>query len=216
MGVEARVVLKETKGKATVDLATCQAFKECNKCWADNNPEGCWYPMGTPPCFSNAPDPMVEKTYHRAVLVRRVKKSLALLTHQGDEERGSGKGKQKADKGKKRVRVVSLAAVTPEVESEEDDEDEACHLSAAIEATGCVLGEDEGMGCPNGKALEAGEEGGMDGVDGLVLQYSTLRWKMLRDYQEDVMRVLEWQEENNVQEGDLLPLRDTSLPSDDD
>ncbi|KAG6882257.1 hypothetical protein C0993_011354, partial [Termitomyces sp. T159_Od127] len=91
MGVEAGVVLKETKGKAMVDLATRQAFKEergaCNKCWADNNPEGCWYPMGTPLCFrcvamkrpctldsaktqerGNAPDPMVEKTYHRAVL----------------------------------------------------------------------------------------------------------------------------------------------------
>ncbi|KAG6866779.1 hypothetical protein C0993_007416 [Termitomyces sp. T159_Od127] len=45
MGVEAGVVLKETKGKATVDLATCQAFKEereaCDKCWANNDPEGC-------------------------------------------------------------------------------------------------------------------------------------------------------------------------------
>ncbi|KAG6875831.1 hypothetical protein C0993_007188 [Termitomyces sp. T159_Od127] len=28
MGVEAGVVLKKTKGKVTVDLATCQAFKE--------------------------------------------------------------------------------------------------------------------------------------------------------------------------------------------
>ncbi|KAG6899756.1 hypothetical protein C0993_007182 [Termitomyces sp. T159_Od127] len=44
-GVEAGVVLKETKGKATVNLATCQAFKEergaCDKCWVDNNPEEC-------------------------------------------------------------------------------------------------------------------------------------------------------------------------------
>ncbi|KAG6898520.1 hypothetical protein C0993_006260 [Termitomyces sp. T159_Od127] len=45
MGVEAGVVLKETKSKATVDLAMCQVFKEkqgaCNKCWVDNNPEEC-------------------------------------------------------------------------------------------------------------------------------------------------------------------------------
>ncbi|KAG6859280.1 hypothetical protein C0993_004179, partial [Termitomyces sp. T159_Od127] len=95
---------------------------------------------------------IVEKTYHCAVLVRRAravvekaweaeaqgevvgisKKSLALPTHQGNEERGSGKDKQKAspplspiDKGKKRARVVSPAAVTLEVESEEDDKDEA-------------------------------------------------------------------------------------------
>ncbi|KAG6875698.1 hypothetical protein C0993_007949 [Termitomyces sp. T159_Od127] len=93
-GVEAGVVLKETKGKATVDMATCQAFKEergaCDKCWADNDSEGCWYSMGAPPCFrcmaikrpctldgaktqehGNAPNPTVEKTYHQAVLVRR-------------------------------------------------------------------------------------------------------------------------------------------------
>ncbi|KAG6883026.1 hypothetical protein C0993_008241 [Termitomyces sp. T159_Od127] len=92
MGVEAGVVLKETKEKATVDLAMCQAFKEerkvCNKCWADNNPEGCWYSVGAPPLFQvhgheeaiaktqkcgNAPDSMVEKTYQHVVLVRRAR-----------------------------------------------------------------------------------------------------------------------------------------------
>ncbi|KAG6892260.1 hypothetical protein C0993_004319, partial [Termitomyces sp. T159_Od127] len=53
---------------------------------------------------------------------------------------------------------------------------------------------------------------------GLCLRYSTLRWSVetLCDYQEDVTQALEWQEENNVQEGDLLPLRDPSLPPDDD
>ncbi|KAG6863488.1 hypothetical protein C0993_011305, partial [Termitomyces sp. T159_Od127] len=53
---------------------------------------------------------------------------------------------------------------------------------------------------------------------GLRLQYLMLRQSMetLHDYQEDVMQVLEWQEENNVQKGDLLPLRDPSLPFDDD
>ncbi|KAG6882954.1 hypothetical protein C0993_008524, partial [Termitomyces sp. T159_Od127] len=73
--------------------------------------------------------------------------SLALLTCQGDEERGSGKGKRKAsppllpiDKEKKRARVVLPAAVTPEVESEEDDEDKVRRLSTAIEASKVALG----------------------------------------------------------------------------
>ncbi|KAG6875905.1 hypothetical protein C0993_006842 [Termitomyces sp. T159_Od127] len=53
---------------------------------------------------------------------------------------------------------------------------------------------------------------------GLRLQYSTL-WRsveMLCDYQEDVTRALEWQEKNNIQEGDLLHLRDSSLPFNND
>ncbi|KAG6875973.1 hypothetical protein C0993_006473 [Termitomyces sp. T159_Od127] len=118
----------------------------------------------------NAPNPTVEKIYHQAVLVRRAqavvekaweaeaqgesvgisKKSLALLTCQGDEEGGSSKGKQKAfppllpmDKGKKRARVVSPPLVTPEVESEEDDEDEARCLSMAIEASKAALGAED-------------------------------------------------------------------------
>ncbi|KAG6883125.1 hypothetical protein C0993_007731 [Termitomyces sp. T159_Od127] len=45
MGMEVGVVLKKTKGKAMVDLATCQAFKEeqgvCDKRWVDSNPEKC-------------------------------------------------------------------------------------------------------------------------------------------------------------------------------
>ncbi|KAG6883208.1 hypothetical protein C0993_007384 [Termitomyces sp. T159_Od127] len=52
MEVEAGVVLKETKSKAMVDLAIRQAFKEeqgmCDKCWADNDPEECWYLVGAP------------------------------------------------------------------------------------------------------------------------------------------------------------------------
>ncbi|KAG6883027.1 hypothetical protein C0993_008242 [Termitomyces sp. T159_Od127] len=53
---------------------------------------------------------------------------------------------------------------------------------------------------------------------GLRLQYLTLQRSVetLHDYQGDVTQALEWQEENNVQEGDLLPLCDSSLPSDDD
>ncbi|KAG6892746.1 hypothetical protein C0993_003095, partial [Termitomyces sp. T159_Od127] len=51
-----------------------------------------------------------------------------------------------------------------------------------------------------------------------LLWYLTLQWSVetLRNYQEDVTQALEWQEENNIQEGDLLPLHDSSLPSDDD
>ncbi|KAG6900503.1 hypothetical protein C0993_009813 [Termitomyces sp. T159_Od127] len=162
-GVEARVVLKETKGKVTVNLAMCQAFKEE---WgaADNNPEGCWYFVDASPCFkcmamkrlctldgaktcerSNVPDSTVKKTYHWAVLVRKawaVVKKAREAEAQGNEERGSSKGKGKAslplsptDKKKKRARVVSPAAVTPEVESESDEEDKACCLGTAIEAS---------------------------------------------------------------------------------
>ncbi|KAG6895220.1 hypothetical protein C0993_009908 [Termitomyces sp. T159_Od127] len=316
-GVEARVVLKETKGKATVDLATCQAFKEergvCDKCWADNDPEGCWYPTQE---HGNTLNPTVEKTYHQAVLVRRAqavvekareakaqgevvgisKRSLALPTCHGSEERGSGKDKRKAsphlsptDKGKKRVRVVSPAVGTPELGSDKDDEDEACRLGTAIEASKAVpgtedlagpscqaeaaqdvgalpertdwekmrrrfdphwtsppaprvtdeafewLGEDlahpvvplqpavflkrmRGWAAYMERILEREREAVRAELMGLRLRYSTLQQsvEMLHDYQEDVMQALEWQEENNIQEGDLLPLRDSSLPSDDD
>ncbi|KAG6895898.1 hypothetical protein C0993_008999 [Termitomyces sp. T159_Od127] len=190
MGVEAGVVLKETKGKAMVDLAMRQAFKE--ERGATTTQRGAGTPWAPPPCFrcvamkrpytfdsaktrerGNAPDPMVEKTYHWAVLVRRAravvekvwevearretvgisKKSLALPTHQGDEEGGSGKGKWKAspplsptEKGKKRARVVSPAVVTPEVESEADDKDEVCRLSVAIEANKSAPGAEDLVG----------------------------------------------------------------------
>ncbi|KAG6883777.1 hypothetical protein C0993_003876 [Termitomyces sp. T159_Od127] len=52
---------------------------------------------------------------------------------------------------------------------------------------------------------------------GLHLWYSTLRQsvEMLCNYQEDMTRALKWQEENNVQEGGLLPFRNSSLPSND-
>ncbi|KAG6867612.1 hypothetical protein C0993_000537 [Termitomyces sp. T159_Od127] len=95
-GVEAGVVLKETKGKAMVDLAMHQAIKEewgtCNKCWANNDLEGCWYPAGAPPCFwcaalkrpctlnstkthkqGNTPDSLIERNYHQVVLVKRAR-----------------------------------------------------------------------------------------------------------------------------------------------
>ncbi|KAG6895335.1 hypothetical protein C0993_009681, partial [Termitomyces sp. T159_Od127] len=121
----------------------------------------------------NAPNSMVERMYHWAVLVRRVwavvekareaeakseaiglsKKSLMLPTCQDDEEKGSSKGKHKAsppllpvEKGKKRARVVSPAAVTPEVESEEDEEDEAHRLATAIEANKVVPRRDDLVG----------------------------------------------------------------------
>ncbi|KAG6895331.1 hypothetical protein C0993_009684, partial [Termitomyces sp. T159_Od127] len=166
MGVEAGVVLKETKGKATVDLAMRQAFKkERGRCMAMKRL--CTFDGAKTQECSNAPDFTVEKTYHWAVLVRRAwavvekvreaeaqgeaislsKKSLALPTCQGNEERGSGKRKRKAslpllpmDKEKKRARVVSSAAVTPEVESEGDEEDKAHCLGTAIETSKAALG----------------------------------------------------------------------------
>ncbi|KAG6893842.1 hypothetical protein C0993_000176 [Termitomyces sp. T159_Od127] len=148
---------------------------------------------------------MVEKTYHWAVLVRRAravvekareaeaqgevvsisKRSLALPTRYGSEERGSGKGKRKAspplsptDKGKKRVRVVSPAAVTPELKSDKDDEDEARHLSTAIEASKAAPSTEDLAGpsrqaeaaqdvgaSPEGTDREETEEGGEVGPE---------------------------------------------------
>ncbi|KAG6884199.1 hypothetical protein C0993_000455 [Termitomyces sp. T159_Od127] len=135
---------------------------------------------------------MVEKTYHQAVLVRRAravvekaqeaeaqgevvsisKRSLALPTRHGSEERGSGKGKWKAspplsptDKGKKRVRVVSPVVVTPELESDKDDEDKACHLSAAIEASK-VASSTEDLAGPSRQAEAAQDVGALpEGTD---------------------------------------------------
>ncbi|KAG6898751.1 hypothetical protein C0993_004543 [Termitomyces sp. T159_Od127] len=125
-GVEAGVVLKETKEKAMVDFAMCQTFKEeqraCDKCWVDNDSEGCWYPIGTSPCFRCAAMKRLcnlgwcQDAQMRTILVRRVqkvmerareveargeavaisKRSLALLTHQDKEGREGSKGKRKA------------------------------------------------------------------------------------------------------------------------
>ncbi|KAG6898481.1 hypothetical protein C0993_006578 [Termitomyces sp. T159_Od127] len=125
----------------------------------------------------NAPNPVVERTYHWAVLVRRVwevverarkaearseavtlsKKSLALM-RQDAEEKKSSKSKRKAssslsliEKEKKRARVVSPVVVTPKVESEEEEEDEAHRLAMAIEASKAVPGRDDLAG-PNHQA----------------------------------------------------------------
>ncbi|KAG6876459.1 hypothetical protein C0993_002947 [Termitomyces sp. T159_Od127] len=71
------------------------AFKEewgvCNKCWANNNSEECWYLVGVPLCFQcmaqkrlcmlddtkmreqgDTLDSLVEHNYYRVVLVKRV------------------------------------------------------------------------------------------------------------------------------------------------
>ncbi|KAG6883907.1 hypothetical protein C0992_007476 [Termitomyces sp. T32_za158] len=80
------------KGKKTVSLAARRDFKlqkgSCKKCWANNNPEGCWYPTGTRPCYRcNAlkractfsgrksrergkVNPHVQRNFEKAVLVR--------------------------------------------------------------------------------------------------------------------------------------------------
>ncbi|KAG5349313.1 hypothetical protein C0989_004706 [Termitomyces sp. Mn162] len=54
-GMGARVKLEKAKGKVTVSLEKRQEYKcmqgACDNCWADNNPEGCWYPMGVQPCY---------------------------------------------------------------------------------------------------------------------------------------------------------------------
>ncbi|KAG6892880.1 hypothetical protein C0993_002614, partial [Termitomyces sp. T159_Od127] len=107
----------------------------------------------------------------RGEVVGLSKKSLALPTRQGSEERGSGKGKRKAspplsptEKGKKRVRMVSPAAVTPELESEEEDEDadEARRLSAAIEASTAAPSTEDTAG-PSRQAEAAQDVGASPG-----------------------------------------------------
>ncbi|KAG6894626.1 hypothetical protein C0993_011130 [Termitomyces sp. T159_Od127] len=122
--------------------------------------------------WRNTPNPMVKRTYHWAVLVRRAwviverareaeargeavtlsKKSLVLPMRQNGEERESSKGKHKAsppllpmEKGKKRARVVSPAAVTPKVELEEEEDKVRC-LAVAIKASKAPLVEDDLVG----------------------------------------------------------------------
>ncbi|KAG6875137.1 hypothetical protein C0992_005034 [Termitomyces sp. T32_za158] len=81
------------KGKKTVSLAACNDCKTrkglCDKCWADNDPECCWYPTGTQPCHRcdalkractisgqksrerGKVDPHVQRNFEKAVLVQR-------------------------------------------------------------------------------------------------------------------------------------------------
>ncbi|KAG6894015.1 hypothetical protein C0992_007837 [Termitomyces sp. T32_za158] len=83
------------KGKKTVSLAAhddCKACKRsCDKCWADNNPECCWYPTGAQPCHRcdalkractisgwksrerGKVDPHVQRNFEKAVLVRQAR-----------------------------------------------------------------------------------------------------------------------------------------------
>ncbi|KNZ71316.1 hypothetical protein J132_00042, partial [Termitomyces sp. J132] len=54
-GLGAGVKLDKAKGKVTVSLERRQEYKRtqgaCDNCWADNDPEGCWYPTGVQPCY---------------------------------------------------------------------------------------------------------------------------------------------------------------------
>ncbi|KNZ78615.1 hypothetical protein J132_11056 [Termitomyces sp. J132] len=54
-GLGAGVKLDKAKGKVTVSLEKRQEYKctqgACDNCWADNDPEGCWYPTGVQPCY---------------------------------------------------------------------------------------------------------------------------------------------------------------------
>ncbi|KAG5716133.1 hypothetical protein E4T56_gene10937 [Termitomyces sp. T112] len=54
-GLGAGVKLEKAKGKVTVSLEKQQEYKRtqeaCDNCWADNDPEGCWYPTGVQPCY---------------------------------------------------------------------------------------------------------------------------------------------------------------------
>ncbi|KAG6892674.1 hypothetical protein C0992_012993, partial [Termitomyces sp. T32_za158] len=63
----------------------------CNKCWADNDPEACWFPTAALPCYRcdalkractysgvksrerGKVDPIVQRTFERSVRVRRAR-----------------------------------------------------------------------------------------------------------------------------------------------
>ncbi|KNZ72633.1 hypothetical protein J132_02226 [Termitomyces sp. J132] len=54
-GLGAGIKLEKAKGKVTVSLVKQQEYKcmqgACDNCWADNDPEGCWYPTGVQPYY---------------------------------------------------------------------------------------------------------------------------------------------------------------------
>ncbi|KAG6873572.1 hypothetical protein C0992_008564, partial [Termitomyces sp. T32_za158] len=47
--------VRRIKGKKTASAEARRQFKlrkgACNKCWADNNPEACWFPTAALPCY---------------------------------------------------------------------------------------------------------------------------------------------------------------------
>ncbi|KAG5349919.1 hypothetical protein C0989_001254 [Termitomyces sp. Mn162] len=55
MVMGAGVVLEKAKERSTVLLEKQQAFRAqqglCDNCCIENNPEGCWYPMGAQLCY---------------------------------------------------------------------------------------------------------------------------------------------------------------------
>ncbi|KAG6874829.1 hypothetical protein C0992_006397 [Termitomyces sp. T32_za158] len=75
--------------KSTTPSKRCS--QKCDKCWADNDPEGCWYPTGAQPCYHcdalkractfsgrksherGKVDPHVQRNFEKAVLVRRAR-----------------------------------------------------------------------------------------------------------------------------------------------
>ncbi|KAG6883903.1 hypothetical protein C0992_007505 [Termitomyces sp. T32_za158] len=75
------------KGKKTVSLSARRDFKlqkgSCDKCWADNDPEGCWYPTGAQPCYRcdalkractlSGRKSRERHNFEKAVLVRRAR-----------------------------------------------------------------------------------------------------------------------------------------------
>ncbi|KAG6887044.1 hypothetical protein C0992_001062 [Termitomyces sp. T32_za158] len=95
LGVAAGVVIDEVKGKTTVAPAQRRAYKAlkgvCDRCWAENDPEGCWFPAGVLPCLCcdslkkpctydglksrerGKANKAIERTFQKAILVRRAR-----------------------------------------------------------------------------------------------------------------------------------------------
>ncbi|KAG6875740.1 hypothetical protein C0992_002586 [Termitomyces sp. T32_za158] len=55
LGMAAGLVIDEAKGKMMVAPAQQRAYKTlkgvCDRCWGENNPEGCWFLAGVLPCL---------------------------------------------------------------------------------------------------------------------------------------------------------------------
>ncbi|KAG6883253.1 hypothetical protein C0992_009312 [Termitomyces sp. T32_za158] len=83
------------KGKKTASAKARRQFKlrkgACDKCWADNNPEACWFPTAALPCYRcdalkractysgvksferGKVDPIVQRTFERLVRVQQAR-----------------------------------------------------------------------------------------------------------------------------------------------
>ncbi|KAG5348871.1 hypothetical protein C0989_007611 [Termitomyces sp. Mn162] len=231
-GMEAGVKLEKAKGKVTVSLEKQQEYKctqgACDNCWADNNPEGCWYPTGVQPC------------YH----CDSTKKS---CLYSGQASRSTGKGGEDVEMRE----TTPLAMVTKMEQEASDMEVEVVPIAAEEEERAeegnwsntplCQVGDNElewlgkDLGWPTPlttaallmdfdervagverrfqRELEAAREELLAARACYTVARQTL--VTLAGYWRDCQAFLAWQEENNVGEGDWEEAEVREVPDDD-